>query len=663
LMAAALVLQIRGTTVNTMVLAGMVISVGVVVDDAIIDIENIVRRLRQNRLEGTGRSTASIVLESSLEVRSAIIYATLIDVVAIVPVFFIQGLSGAFFQPLAISYGLAVLASLFVALTVTPAMAYLLLRNAHVEQRSSPVARVLQERYQAALGRIIGSARPAFALVGGISVVGVIVGSQLGQSLLPDFKERDFLMHWVTAPGTSHGEEVRISTAACVELRSIPGVRNCGSHIGQAMLADEVVGIDFGENWISVDPAVDYDKTHAAIQSVVDGYPGLRRDVQTYLKERIREVLTGSSDAIVVRIFGPNLDVLDEKAKELEEAMKAIPGTKDVHRQLQTQIAQVQVEVDLAKAQAYGIKPGDVRRAASVLLSSEEVGDVFFGGAAYDVHVWTTPDVRQNLTDIEQLLIDTPGRGKVPLGDLASVKVAPAPNSVTHENLMRRIDVDANVTGRDLGSVVRDVQAAVDKIQFDEGYHPEMLGEFAERQAATDRLMLFALAALVGIFLLLQASFNNTRLAILAFLTLPSALVGGILAAWATGGVLSLGSIVGFFTVLGIAARNGIMMINHFQHLERFEGEPFGPGLVLRGARERLSPILMTALATGLALIPLAIAGDLPGHEIEHPMAIVILGGLVTSTLLNLLITPSLYLRFGRGSDPETPAAVPAPAG
>jgi CzcA family heavy metal efflux pump len=662
LMAAALVLQLRGTTVNTMVLAGMVISVGVVVDDAIIDIENIVRRLRQNRLEGTGRSTASIVLESSLEVRSAIIYATLIDVVAITPVFFIQGLSGAFFQPLAISYGLAVLASLFVALTVTPAMAYLLLRNAHVERRSSPVARRLQEGYQRALARIIGSARPAFGMVAGISLVGIVVGSQLGQSLLPDFKERDFLMHWVTAPGTSHDEEVRISTAACIELRSIPGVQNCGSHIGQALLADEVVGIDFGENWISVSPDVDYAKTHDAIQSVVDGYPGLRRDVQTYLKERIREVLTGSSDAIVVRIFGPDLDVLDAKAKELEEAMKAIPGTKDVHRQLQTQIAQVQVEVDLAKAQSYGIKPGDVRRAASVMLSSEEVGDVFFGGAAYDVHVWTTPSVRQNLTDIEQLPIDTPARGKVPLGELATVKVAPAPNSVTHENLTRRIDVDANVTGRDLGSVVRDVQAAVDRIQFDEGYHPEMLGEFAERQAATDRLMLFALAALVGIFLLLQASFNDTRLALLAFLTLPSALVGGILAAWVTGGVLSLGSIVGFFTVLGIAARNGIMMINHFQHLERFEGEPFGPGLVLRGARERLSPILMTALATGLALVPLAIAGDLPGHEIEHPMAIVILGGLVTSTLLNLLIVPSLYLRFGRGRvTPATTETAPVP--
>jgi Cu/Ag efflux pump CusA len=508
---------------------------------------------------------------------------------------------------------------------------------------------ILQRGYVRLLTPIVRKPVAAYAAVGLLVAGGIVVYPRLGQELLPDFKERDFLMHWVTAPGTSHDEEVRISTAACVELRTIPGVQNCGSHIGQALLADEVVGIDFGENWISVSPDVDYVKTHDAIQSVVEGYPGLRRDVQTYLKERIREVLTGSSDAIVVRIFGPDLDVLDAKAKELEEAMKAIPGTKDVHRQLQTQIAQVQVEVDLAKAQAYGIKPGDVRRAASVMLSSEEVGDVFFGGAAYDVHVWTTPSVRQNLTDIELLPIDTPVRGKVPLGELASVKVAPAPNSVTHENLTRRIDVDANVTGRDLGSVVRDVQAAVDKIQFDEGYHPEMLGEYAERQAATDRLMLFALAALVGIFLLLQASFNDTRLALLAFLTLPSALVGGILAAWATGGVLSLGSIVGFFTVLGIAARNGIMMINHFQHLERFEGEPFGPGLVLRGARERLSPILMTALATGLALVPLAIAGDLPGHEIEHPMAIVILGGLVTSTLLNLLIVPSLYLRFGKG--------------
>jgi CzcA family heavy metal efflux pump len=663
LMAAMLVLDARGTTINTMVIAGLIISVGVVVDDAIIDIENIVRRLRQHRLAGSNRSTASIVLDSSLEVRSAIIYATLIDVVAIIPVFFVEGLSGAFFQPLVISYGLAVLASLGVALTVTPAMALILLRNAPVERRESPVARLLQRGYAGLLARIVRRSRPAFVTVAAISIVGGVVFSQLGQALLPDFKERDFLMHWVTAPGTSHAEETRISTDACIELRSIPGVRNCGSHIGQAFQADEPYGIDFGENWISVDPAVDYDKTHAAVLEVVNGYPGLRRDVQTYLKERIREVLTGSSDAIVIRIYGPDLEVLRTKAAELETAMSGIPGIIDLHRELQVEIPQVQVEVDLAQALAYGIKPGDVRRAVSVMLAGEEVGDIFVAGKAYDVMVWTTPDIRESVTDIEDLPVDTPTAGPVRLGELADVRVVASPNSVSHEGLNRRIDVDANVSGRDLGAVIRDVEAALASVEFDPGYHPEMLGEYAERQSAQGRLLLFAFAAFIGVFLLLQASFGSTRLATLSFLTLPSALVGGVLAAWIGGGVISLGSLVGFFTVLGIAARNGIMMINHFQHLERFEGEAFGPALVIRGARERLSPILMTALATGLALVPLAIAGDLPGHEIEHPMAIVILGGLVTSTLLNLFVVPSLYLRFaqrGRGGSESGAAIQPA---
>jgi len=658
LMAAALVLDLQGVTINTMILAGLVISVGVVVDDAIIDIENITRRLRLARSEGSSKPTEGIILDASVEVRGAIIYATLIDVVAILPVFFIAGLSGAFFQPLATSYGLAVLASLVVALTVTPALALILLRNAPLERRESPVARRLQVAYSRILSGVVIRSRPAFAAVAAVTAAGLIVVTQLGQSLLPDFKERDFLMHWVSAPGTSHEEEVRISTAACIELRTIPGVRNCGSHIGQALLADEVVGIDFGENWISVDPSVDYDATLDAVQEVVDGYPGIRRDVQTYLKERIREVLTGSSDAIVVRIFGPDLHVLRAKAEEVEEALSHIPGIIDLHRELQVEIPQIGVEVDLAAAGPLGIKPGDVRRAASALVASEEVGDIFLGGQAYDVHVWSVPETRGSLTDIERLPMDTAAGGTVALGEIAAVAIRPTPNSIKHEGLFRKIDVDANVEGRDLGSVVRDVEAALSTIDFPQGFHPELLGEYAERQAAQDRLLLFALVAVIGIFLLLQASFGSLRLAILALLTLPFALVGGVLAAWLTGGVISLGSLVGFFTVLGIAARNGIMMINHFQHLERHEGEAFGPGLVIRGARERLSPILMTALATGLALVPLAIAGDLPGHEIEHPLAIVILGGLITSTLLNLFVTPSLYLRFGKGREGQ-----PSPVG
>ena len=663
LSAAAIVLDLRGVTINTMILAGLVIAVGVVVDDAIIDIENITRRLRLARRAGSGVPTEQVVVDASVEVRGAVIYATLIDVVAILPVFFIAGLSGAFFQPLAISYGLAVMASLVVALTVTPALAFILLRAAPVERRESPLARRLQTAYAAILQRTVRHWRPATAVVAAVSLGGIVVATQLGQSLLPDFKERDFLMHWVTAPGTSHDEEVRVSTAACIELRSIPGVRNCGSHIGQALLADEVVGIDFGENWISVDPSVDYDKTRKAVQEVVDGYPGIRRDVQTYLKERIREVLTGSSDAIVVRIFGPDLPVLRQKAKEVEAAIAKIPGIVDLHRELQTEIPRIGVEVDVAKAAAVGIKPGDVRRAASAFVASEEVGDIFLAGVAYDVHVWSTPEARNSVDAIRKLPMTTSTGGTIPLGEIADVRVESTPNTIKHEGLFRKIDVDANVSGRDLGSVVADVKRALATVDFPQGYHPEMLGEYAERQAASDRLMLMAFLAVAGILLLLQASFGSSRLAVISFLTLPFAIVGGIFGAWLTGGILSLGSLVGFFTVLGIAARNGIMMINHFQHLERHEGEAFGPGLVIRGARERLSPILMTALATGLALVPLAIAGDLPGHEIEHPLAIVVLGGLITSTLLNLFVTPALYLRFGRASQPVVaPRTVPVPA-
>jgi CzcA family heavy metal efflux pump len=658
LLAAGFVLYLRGATINTMILAGLVISVGVVVDDAIIDVENIVRRLRLYRLQ-TGdlslQSTSRIVLDSSLEVRSAIVYATLIDVVAVLPVFFMEGLTGAFFRPLAFSYALAVLASMLVALTVTPALSLILLHRSPLERRRSPLVGWLQRGYGAVLARIIRSPRPAMALVAVVVLLGLAVVPTLGQSLLPDFKERDFLMHWVTAPGTSHPEEVRITTEASKELRAIPGVRNFGAHIGQALLADEVVGIDFGENWISVDPKVDYDTTLAKVQDVVEGYPGLRRDVQTYLKERIREVLTGGGEAIIVRISGPDLNVLRAKAEEVRQAVAGVEGIVEDHVDLQKDIPQVDVKVDLAKAQRFGIKPGDVRRAAATLMAGEEVGDIFRDGKAYDVQVWSKPEVRRSLTDIRELLIDRPGGGHVRLGQVAAVTLKATPNAIEREANTRKIDVGANVRGRDLGSVIGDVEDRLESVRFPLGYSFELLGEFSERQAATQRLRGYALAAAVGVLLLLVLAFGSWRLGLMAFLALPMALVGGLIGAWLGGGIISLGSLVGFFTVLGIVARNGIMLITHCQHLEREEGEPFGPALVLRGAKERLSPILMTALATALALVPLVVAGDLPGHEIEYPMAVVILGGLVTATLLNLFIVPSLYLRFGRGRSRPAP--------
>src|SRR5574341_83846 len=330
LVAGALVLYLNGATINTMILAGFVIAIGVVVDDAIIDVENIVRRLRQYRKEGSTKSTASVILEGSLEVRQAIIHATLIDAVTLLPVFFIGGVSGAFFQPLAIAYALAVLASMFVALTVTPALCLILLAKAQIEHRTSPLVRWLLPIYEAVLARIIQRPRPVFLGTAAVIVVGIGVLPLLGESLFPEFKERDFLMHWITKPGSSVVEERRIVTQVSRELRAIPGVRNFGSHIGQALLADEINGVNFGENWISVDPAADYDQTLAAIEKVVYSYPGLFHNVETYLNERIDEVLSGSSETFVVRIYGPDLKGLHSKADEVEQALQDIPGIQDL---------------------------------------------------------------------------------------------------------------------------------------------------------------------------------------------------------------------------------------------------------------------------------------------------------------------------------------------
>nr|WIE89039.1 efflux RND transporter permease subunit [Mesorhizobium sp. WSM4875] len=646
LVAAGLVLYWLGTTINTMVLAGFVVAVGSVVDDAIIDVENITRRLRENRRSGAGKSVASVILEASLEIRSPIVAATLIIVISVIPVFFMGGLSGTFFVPLATSYSIALLASMAVALTVTPALCLILLQGAPIE-RVSPLVGWLQRGYAAMLSRIIAAPRAMFGITAFVVVAGLGVWPLLGTSLLPSFKERDFLMHWLTPPGTSHAEMYRMTVAASRELRSIPGVRNFGAHIGRALVADEVVGIDFTENWISVDPKVDYDETLKAVQDTVDGYPGIYRDVQTYLRERVKEVLTGSSESIVVRIFGPDAATLREQAVRVRDALIGIEGLIDLHEEPQKTVPQIQVTVDVAKAASRGLKPGDVRRAAAVIFAGHEVSDVHRIGKVYDVMVWSTPKSRRGLDDVQNVLLDTPDGGQVRLGDVAEVKIAPVASTIKRENASRRHDVRANVRDRDLGSVVHEVEQRLAKVEFPLGYHAQLLGEAAERNAAQNRLVYASVVAAVVIFMLLQASLRSWRLAALVFLSLPAAMVGGVIAAYLGDGIISLGGLVGFLTVLGIAARNGVLLIHHFLHLEREEGEPFGPELVLRGARERLSPILMTTLATGLALVPLVVTGNIPGQEIEHPMAIIILGGLITSTLLNLFVVPAIYLRLG----------------
>ena len=462
-------------------------------------------------------------------------------------------------------------------------------------------------------------------------------------------------MHWLTKPGTSLPEETRISERACRELRGVPGVRNCGSHIGQALFADEVVGVDFGENWISIAPEADYDATLAGVKEVVAGYPGLYRDVLTYLRERVKEVLTGTSETLVVRVYGEDLDVLHTVANDVNAALGDVEGLVDLHVELVEDIPHIAVEVDVGAASRHGLKPGEIRRVAAAMMQSIEVNDIWKPSRVFDVNVWSKPEARDSLTDVENLPIRTPSGETVRLQDVARVRIEPTPNVIKRENVSRRIDIGANLTGdRDLGSIAEEIEERLEAVDFPLGYSPELIGESAEREAAQRRLQLYALAAAVVIFLLLQVAFGSWRLATLVFLTLPTALVGGVLAAYLSDGVISLGSLVGFLTVFGIAARNGILMINHFQHLEREEGEVFGSDLVLRGAKERLTPIMMTAGATALALVPLAVTGAIPGHEIEHPMALVILGGLITSTLLNLILIPVLYLRFGASRSAQT---------
>ncbi|HYG55261.1 MAG TPA: efflux RND transporter permease subunit [Burkholderiales bacterium] len=647
LAAAGLVLYFYGVTINTMVLAGFIVALGSVVDDAIIDVENIVRRLREARLAGSPKSTARIIYEASMEVRPPILQATIIIVLAVAPVFFMGGLAGAFFEPLAAAFMLAMLASMVVALTVTPALSLMLLNNAAIEQRESPLVPWLKRHYIRVLEKVVAAPRGVLAGSAVVVLLGIGVWPFLGHGLLPEFKERDFLMHWVPAEGTSHPETVRITTLSCRELLTIEGVRNCGSHIGRAVGGDEPYGVNFTENWISVDPKVDYDKTRAKVEETVDGYPGLYRDVQTYLRERIKEVLTGAGESIVVRIFGEDLNTLRAKANELGAAMKDIPGLAHLHVEQIVEVPQIQVKVNLEAAQRHGMKPGDVRRVVATLMNGMEVTDIHSRGKVYDVFVWSLPEIRRSVDDVREFMLDTPYGGRVRLGEIADVQLVPTPNKIKRENNSRRIDVHANVKGRDLGSVVSDVESRLQKVSFPLGYHPQLLGEAKERREATRNLMGFAALVGLAILLILHASFRDWRLAGLIYLALPAALVGGILAAFAGDRVISLGSLVGIITVLGIAARNSILLIQHYRHLEEVEKEPFGPALILRGAAERLSPILMTTLCTGLALVPLVVAGSIPGHEIEHPMAVVILGGLVTSTLLSLFVVPVLYLRNG----------------
>lgn len=647
LLSAVLIIVQLGHSINTMVIAGLAIALGAVVDDAIIDVENITRRLRLNGALEKPEPVARVILRASLEVRSSIVYATAIVIVAIMPVFFLDGIARAFFSPLAFAYVLAILVSLVVALTLTPALCLMLLRVKPGSGAPSPVSRFLQRAYGGILARTMH--RPGLAL--GLVVVSLVLTGmalpRFGQEFLPHFKETDFLMHFVEKPGTSLEAMRRITARASDELMTIPGVRNFGSHIGRAVAADEVVGPNFTELWISIKPDVDYNSTVQKIQEVIAGYPGLHRDVLTYLRERIKEVLSGTSASIVVRISGPELAGLRDSAERVAKSLADVPGVSELKVEAQVLVPQISIKMRPEQAALHGFTERDLRRAESVVLNGLKVGEIYEGQAIHDVVVWSQTHVRDDVASLRELLIETPAGNRVPLRQLADIAVVPAPNTIRREGASRCIDVSCNVEGRDLGSVARDIREKLKTVQFEQGYFPQTFGEFEAQESARKRLSGLAVLALLTILVLLQSDFQSVRLVAVVFLSLPFSLIGGVAGIAAGGGVISLGSVVGFVAVLGIAARNGIMLVSHYRHLIQEEGYEFGPELVLRGAQERLVPILMTALTAMLALVPIALGGDLPGYEIEYPMALVILGGMFSSTLLSLFLLPVFYLRLG----------------
>jgi Cu/Ag efflux pump CusA len=653
LIAAVAVLDWMGTTLNIMMLAGLVVALGVVIDDAIVGVDRFMERLRA-RQPGDEGSIAALVMQTTLETRGVTVYAALIILMAVMPIFFMGGVSGAFFGPLATSYALAVIASLVVGLSLTPALTMLLYRGGAGAGGESPVARALHGGYEAMLRGVCKAPVGVSAVAGIVVIVGLALWPLLGQSLLPAFKERELLVSLATAPGTSHHETYRISARLGKELESLPGIRNVGAHVGRAITGDQVVSVNSAQLWVSVDPTADYDQVVATVRDTVAGYPGMDRSVQTYLRNTVSEALTGEAHPVVVRVFGASRDILNDKAEEIRKSLAGVDGLVDLRVIGQVEEPQVHIEVDLDKAGAANVNPGEVRRSAATVFSGLTVGFLYEAQKIFDVVVWGTPEVRNSIADIRNVLVEKTDRHHVRLGDVAKVSIKATPTVLPRADISAFVDVVANVAGRDLAAVTGDVESRLDRISFPLEYHAQVLGEFAEQQSTQQRTLSLALAALIGIFLLLQACFRSWLLALIGLLTLPAAVAGGVFAGFLSGGVMTLGSLVGFLAVLGIAARNGIVLINHYQRLEAEDGVPFGVDLVIRGAKERMAPILVSAAAIIAALLPIAAFGQIPGLEIVQPTAIIIIAGVVASTLVTLVVLPALYLVAGARASRQT---------
>jgi Cu/Ag efflux pump CusA len=657
LAAAGAILILRDVTLNVMIIAGLVMALGIVIDDAVNDVRLIASRFKGGGEDGAGASVPAwrSVLEASVAVRSSLLFGTFVAIAAVVPGFFLDRQAGAFLPPILISYLAVIGVSMLVALVVTPSLGLMLLPG-RTESRESPVLRWFRDRHGSLLTRAVRRPRWAYAAIAMALVIGVAMFPFLDRSSNVRLRESDLLIRWEADPGTSLPAMNALTTDVVDRLGALEGVEQVGAHVGRAIHSDQIVNINSGEIWLTLDDSTDHDASVASIEQILDTYPDLSHRVTTYAEQRITDVLEGRDRDVVVRVYGANLATLEAKAEEIRGALSGIEGVERPEVEVAPTEPTIEVEVDLLRAQEFGVKPGDVRRASAILLSGLAVGNLFEEQKVFDVVVWGTPDIRRSVEDVEQLLIDTPTGGRVRLHEVADVRVVENPAVIRHEAVSNYIDVSADIAGGDADGVLQSVRSAVAAVEFPLEHHAEIRGAAVNVVDSGATVLAVALTAALAIFLLLQAAFTSWRLAILVLATLPIALVGGLVAAGIGGGTIGLGAFAGLLAVLGMAARSGIQMVRHYQHLELEKGETFGDELVLRGTEERLQPTVVPAIVTSLALIPVIVAGDVAGLEIARPMAIVMIGGFLTSALLTLFVLPPLYRMHGFVTERDTVA-------
>jgi len=657
---AILAMKLLGITINTMTLGGMAIAIGALVDDAIIDVENVFRRLKENHHfpEAERRPALRVIYEASREIRASIVNATLIIIVVFLPLFFLGGVEGRLLRPLGFAYVVSILASLLVAVTVTPVLCAYLLPNARAvqEEREGRLVQWLKARYSRTLERVLARPRAVLAAAGLVLLGTLGTLPLLGSSFLPEFNEGALTVSVVTVPGTSLAESDAIGRRVEQILLASPAVKNTDRRQGRAELDEHAQGVNAAEIDVTLKPDIDKERVFVALRREFSAIPGTSVTIGQPIGHRIDHMLSGTRANIAIKIFGPDLYELRQVGAQVRDAMQASPGVADLQLEQQMDVPQLQIRADRGALARYGMTVGQLADAIDVAFNGEVVSQVLEEGRSYDLVVRLPSELRANAEAISGVAFDTPTGQRVPLAELAAIEVTRGPNTISRENVQRKIVVQANVAGRDLGSTVEDIRRAVgERVTLPTGYHVEYGGQFESQEEATRVLAMLSLVAIAAIFLILYAEFRSTRTAALVMANLPLALIGGVLAVLLTGGVVSIASLVGFVTLFGIATRNGILLVAHYRQLLA-EGIPFREAVV-RGSLERLSPILMTALTAGLALIPLAFGGGKPGNELQTPMAIVILGGLLSATALNMVVLPALYWLYGERVVAEERAA------